>query len=168
MALTIRLFKESDWPDVWAILEPAFRAGESYPCDIDISEAEARRYWVETPPFTFVAFDGSGAMAGTYYMRPDQGGIGDHICNCGYVVAESARGCGYAVAMCLASQQEARQRGFTGMKFNLVVATNEAAVRAWEKSGMQIIGTTPKAFRHARLGLVDAHIMYKDLTDNAE
>jgi hypothetical protein len=64
-------------------------------------------------------------------MRPDQGGLGDHICNCGYVVAEQARGRGYAVEMCLQSQCEASRRGFTGVKFNLV-ATNEAAVLAWQ------------------------------------
>lgn len=160
----MRLFEAADWPAVWAILEPAFRAGDSYPCAVDISEAEARRYWIETPPYTFVALDDAGAIVGTYYLRPDQMGLGAHVCNCGYVVAESARGRGLAVEMCRRSQEEARRRGFLGMKFNLVVATNEAAVRAWTKSGMKIIGTTPKAFRHARLGLVDAHIMYKDLT----
>lgn len=159
----IRLFEEADWPAVWAILEPAFRAGDSYPCAVDISEAETRNYWIETPPCTFVAQDDGGAIVGTYYLRPDQMGLGSHVCNCGYVVAEAARGRGLAVEMCRHSQGEARRRGFLGMKFNLVVTTNEAAVRAWTKSGMKIIGTIPKAFRHARLGLVDAHIMYKDL-----
>ncbi len=164
MALTIREFEEADWPEAWSILEPAFRAGESYPCATDITEREARRYWIETPPYVFVARDEAGGAVGTYYMRPDQGGLGDHICNCGYVVAPAARGRGHAVALCLHSQAEALRRGYTGMKFNLVVATNEPAVRAWLKGGMRIIGTTPKAFRHRRLGLVDAHIMYKDLT----
>lgn len=164
MALDIKEYKETDWPEAWSILEPAFRAGESYPCAIDITEREARRYWIETPRHVFVARDDAGAAVGTYYMRPDQGGLGDHICNCGYVVALAARGRGCAVEMCRHSQAEARKRGFTGMKFNLVVATNEPAIKAWLKCGMRIIGTTPKAFRHARLGLVDAHIMFKDLT----
>lgn len=162
--LDIRPFVHRDWPAVWAILEPAFRAGDSYPCPVDISEQEAYRYWIETPSYSFVARNATGGIVGAYYMRPDQLGIGDHVCNCGYVVSEDARRRGYAVEMCLHSQAEARRRGFLGMKFNLVVATNEAAVRAWTKSGMTIIGTTPKAFRHSRLGLVDAHIMYKDLT----
>jgi hypothetical protein len=29
--------------------------------------------------------------------------------------------------------------------------------------GFEIIGTLPKAFNHRRLGLVDAHVMYKRL-----
>lgn len=164
MALTIKEFSETDWSEVWSILEPAFRARESYPRAIDISEREARRYWMETSRCVFVARDDAGDAVGTYYLRPDQGWRGDHICNCGYVVAPAARGRGCAVDMCLHSQAEALRRGFTGMKFNLVVATNEPAIKAWLKRGMRIIGTTPKAFRHARLGLVDAHIVYKDLT----
>lgn len=164
MTLTFRPFERRDWPQVWAILEPVFRAGESYPCPTEISERDAQRYWIETPQFTFVALDTGNSIAGTYYLRPDQMGLGAHICNCGYAVAARARGRGYAVVMCRHSQVEARRYGFLGMKFNLVVATNEAAIRAWKKSGMKIIGTTPKAFRHTRFGLVDAHIMYKDLT----
>ena len=54
--------------------------------------------------------------------------------------------------------------GFTGMKFNLVVASNVTGVKAWQRAGMDIIGTVPKAFDHAGLGLVDAHIMFKTLT----
>lgn len=163
MTLTITSFEERDWPGVWDLLRPVFRAGESYPCDRDIDEAGARRYWLETPPYVFVARDGTGATVGSYYIRPDQGGPGDHICNCGYVVSEAARGRGYAVEMCLHSQAEAAARGFLGMKFNLVVATNEAAIRAWTKSGLRIIGTTPLAFRHPGRGLVDAHIMHCSL-----
>lgn len=52
------------------------------------------------------------------------------------------------------------------MQFNIVISTTENAVRLWQKFGFKIIGTTPKAFRHNKLGLVDTHIMYKDLTED--
>lgn len=162
--LTVRSYRDGDWPAVWRVLEPTFRAGDSYPCPPDITEDEAKQYWIEAPAHTLVAFVGDD-LVGTYYMRPDQMGLGDHVCNCGYVVAAAARGRGIAVALCLHSQDEARQRGYTAMKFNLVVASNEAAVKAWLKCGMRIVGTIPKAFRHKTLGLVAAHIMYKDLDD---
>ncbi|MBB5518039.1 GNAT family N-acetyltransferase [Amphiplicatus metriothermophilus] len=161
--LKIQPLRDEDWPTVWAMLEPVFRAGETYPCDPAITEEEARLYWAETTEASYVARDAEGRAVGAFYIRPDQPGLGDHVCNCGYVVAESARGRGLAVALCRRSQEIARERGYRAMKFNLVIATNEAAVRAWLKSGMRIIGTVPKAFRHARLGLVDAHIMYKEL-----
>lgn len=154
---------DADWPDAWRVLEPAFRAGESYPLPRDVSETAAKRYWIKTDGFNAIACDAAGATIGVYYLRPDQGGPGDHICNAGYVVAENARGKGYATALCVESQSRARAMGFRGLKFNLVVTTNAAAIKAWQRAGMEIIGTTPGAFRHPTRGYVDAHIMFKAL-----
>ena len=61
------------------------------------------------------------------------------------------------------SLEEARKAGFLAMQFNLVVSTNEPAVRLWKKMGFAIVGTLPKAFRHPTLGLVDAFIMHRFL-----
>jgi ribosomal protein S18 acetylase RimI-like enzyme len=49
------------------------------------------------------------------------------------------------------------------MQYNLVVSTNEGAVQLWKRHGFDIIGTLPKAYRHSRLGFVDAFVMYKQL-----
>ncbi len=154
---------ERDWVEVWRVLQPAFRAGESYPLPRDVSEEDARRYWIKTDGYNAVARDSAGLVIGVYYLRPDQGGPGDHICNAGYVIAEAARGKGYATALCLQSQDQAREMGFRGMKFNLVVSSNAAAIKAWKKAGMEIIATVPGAFRHPALGFVDANVMFKSL-----
>ena len=50
------------------------------------------------------------------------------------------------------------------MQYNLVVATNERAVRLWKKHGFAIVGRLPAAFRHQKLGFVDALLMYKQLS----
>ncbi len=165
LPFAVRPAEDVDWPAIWAILKPAFEAGDSYPCPVDMSEADARAYWLARGHAVFVAEADAhareGGILGTYYLRTDQGGLGDHICNCGFVVAESARGQGVAGAMCAHSERTAHACGFLGIRFNLVVATNEAGVRAWEKAGFDIVGTVPKAFRHKDLGLVDAHVMFK-------
>jgi ribosomal protein S18 acetylase RimI-like enzyme len=44
-----------------------------------------------------------------------------------------------------------------------VVSTNEGAVHVYQKLGFRIVGTLPKAFRHERLGLVDAYVMHRFL-----
>lgn len=172
--IDIRPFEPRHWPAVWRILEPVFRAGETYAFAPDIGEAEARRLWIEVPAATFVAVDAGaeggeggqdGQVVGTYYLKPNQPALGAHVCNCGYVVAERARGRGIASAMCEHSQAEARARGFRAMQFNLVVCTNEGAVRLWKKHGFGVVGVLPGAFRHARLGYVDALVMYKQLVD---
>ncbi len=89
--------------------------------------------------------------------------MGSHVCNCGYIVDETARGRGIASEMCRHSQREALSLGFRAMQYNLVVSTNEGAVRLWKKHGFEVVGTLPEAFRHPRFGFVDAYVMYKRL-----
>jgi RimJ/RimL family protein N-acetyltransferase len=159
----IRPMEEQDWPAVWAIIEPVFRAGETYPMSPDISEKEAHTAWVEMPTATFVVEDKHNRLLGTYYIKPNQPCLGAHVCNCGYIVAEDARKKGIALAMCEHSQEEAVARGFRAMQYNLVVSTNEGALRLWKRNGFEVVGTLPKAFRHLTLGYVDAFVMYKTL-----
>jgi ribosomal protein S18 acetylase RimI-like enzyme len=167
--MIIRSYRAEDWDLVWAILEPVFRAGDKYAIRTDIMAGEAREYWTSIPKQVFVAIDEqTGQLLGTYYVRPNFDGPGSHVCNCGYIVAEDARGRGVASRMCEHSQAEAAARGFRAMQYNLVVSTNERAVRLWKHMGFEIIGTVPGGFRHPRLGFVDAYIMYKVLAASVE
>jgi L-amino acid N-acyltransferase YncA len=159
----IRAYDPADWPGVWAVLEPVFRAGETFPHDPAIDSDAARQAWVGSVAATFVATDPDGTILGTYYLRPNQPYLGAHVANAGYVVAEAARGRGVGHALCRHSQEEARRRGFRAMQFNLVVSTNTAGVAAWSRNGFRTIGRLPGAFRHPRLGEVDALVMFKTL-----
>ncbi len=159
----IRAFEPADWPGVWAVLEPVFRAGETFPHDPAIDSDTAHQAWVGAVAATFVATDADGSIVGTYYLRPNQPCLGAHVANAGYVVAEAARGQGVGHALCRHSQEEARRLGFTAMQFNLVVSTNTAGVAAWSRNGFRTIGRLPGAFRHPRLGEVDALVMFKTL-----
>ena len=159
----IRNYEERDWKSVWHVIEPVFRAGETYAYATDITEDEAYEVWIEKPSATFVAKDENGEIIGTYYIKPNQPGPGSHVCNCGYIVAEKARGKGVAAALCEHSQLEAVSRGFRAMQYNLVVSTNETAVRLWKRKGFEIVGTVPQAYRHTKYGFVDAFVMYKTL-----
>ncbi len=161
--MNIRLFEDKDWPSVWEMIKPVFRAGETYAYPVDIDEKGARKAWIETPQATFVAEDTEHKILGTYYIKPNHPGPGSHVCNCGYIVSTEARNSGIASKMCEHSQQEAVSRKFKAMQFNLVVSTNTGAVRLWKKNGFEIAGTLPGAYRHSRLGFVDAFVMVKRL-----
>ncbi|MGF1476300.1 MAG: GNAT family N-acetyltransferase [Geminicoccaceae bacterium] len=156
----IRPATEKDWPAIWSILEPVFAAGETYAVSPDIDENEARALWLDRPVATYIA-GLDEEIVGTYYIKANQAGPGAHVCNCGYVTSDKARGRGVARAMCLHSQKEARRHGFKAMQFNLVVATNLAALTLWLKLGFRQVGRLEKAFQHPSQGLVDGIIMYK-------
>lgn len=157
----IRQFEEKDWDCTWQIIGPVFRSGETYVFLPEISEAEAHKVWIEIPSATYVTAGKDDEILGTYYIKANQPGLGSHVCNCGYIVGESARGKGVASEMCIHSQQEAINMGFRAMQYNLVVSTNEEAIRLWKKHGFDVIGTLPQAFRHPQLGYVNAYVMYK-------
>ena len=163
--LQIRPFEEADWPAVWALLEPVFRAGESFPHDPAITEAKAQLAWVEQSRAVMVAVDPAGAVVGTYYLRPNSLALGAHVANAGYVVAEHCRRQEIGSRLCQHSLQAARRLGFRAMQFNLVVSTNTAGIRCWQRNGFQVVGTLPGAFRHRQLGYVDALVMLQGLVE---
>ena len=98
--MEIRKYQETDWSQVWPIIKKVFRAGETYAFTPEITEQEAHNIWVELPKKTYVVTDQSNLILGTYYIKPNQPGLGSHVCNCGYIVPESARGKGAASIMC--------------------------------------------------------------------
>lgn len=163
LMITIKPYDEHSWSSVWRMIEPVFRSGDTYAFSPEITEQEAYNAWIDKPKATYVATDETDYIVGTYYIKPNQPSLGAHVCNCGYIVDEMARGKGIASSLCKHSQVEAVNMGFRAMQYNLVVATNEGAIRLWKKHGFNIIGVLPKAFNHKRLGFVDALVMYKEL-----
>lgn len=162
--MKIRKAQESDFDAIWTMLEPVMRAGETYAYPRGANRNEAYALWMEQPDHTYVAVE-NDTILGTYYLTANKLGPGSHVCNCGYITADAARGRGLATLMCEHSQDEAKRLGFKAMQYNAVVSTNEGAVRLWQKLGFAIVGTLPKAFNHPAHGYVDAHVMYKWLAD---
>lgn len=154
----IRAAEAVDDDVLWAMLEPVFRAGETYCLPRDIARAEALAFW-HAGHEVFVAGDGLG----TYYVGPNQKGGGAHVCNCGFVTAPSAQGQGVARAMLEHALAHARCRGFCAMQFNFVIETNARAIALWDAYGFETVGRLPKAFQTPQGSFVDARVMYLHL-----
>ena len=163
MTIRIRPFESTDWPALRPILQTTFATGDTYTFSPQSSEIDIYKAWIELPASTFVACAEDGKILGTYFIKPNQPGLGAHVCNCGYVVSKEAQGQGIAAQMCEHSQTLAIEMGFRAMQFNFVVSTNTGAVRLWQKLGFEIVGTLPSVFKHQKLGFVDAHVMFKNL-----
>ncbi len=164
--LEIRKATNTDWEALWSIIKEVFLAGNTYPHAPETTKEEAYKAWMLLPTVTYLAMN-NNEVAGTYYIKPNQPGLGSHVCNAGYIVDGKARGKGIGHAMCTHSLKEAIKLGFKAMQFNLVVSTNVKAFKLWKDMGFDVIGTLPKAFNHKEEGLVDAYIMYKWLNKDA-
>ncbi|MCC5993687.1 MAG: GNAT family N-acetyltransferase [Rhodobacteraceae bacterium] len=144
------------------MLEPVFRAGETYAIDPTISREDALQFWCGGTHSAYLA-EAGGQVLGSYYICPNQQGGGAHVCNCGFVTAPAAQGRGVARAMLADALETARARGFAAMQFNFVVESNSRAVALWQAHGFDIVGRLPGAFCHPQQGYVDALVMWRDL-----
>ena len=156
----------TDLEEIWNIFSTVILTGDTYVFDPHTPKESLHKLWLADYMDTFVAVDDDGKILGTYFIKPNQIDLGGHIANCGYMVSPDCQGRGVGKMMCEHSIEFANQKGFLGMQFNIVVSTNTNAVRLWRKLGFEIIGTTPKGFRHKEFGLVDTYIMFKDLTSD--
>lgn len=161
--LDIRLAEPHDADELWAVLEPVIRAGDTYPFDPQMHRDEALALWINPPRRTYVAVQ-ADRVVGTYYLKPNQPALGAHVANAGYMVAPDARGRGVGRAMAEHSVAEARSLGYRAMQFNLVVSTNAPSVALWHSLGFQTVGSLPGAFLHPEHSYVDAYVMYRQLT----
>jgi len=160
----IRPATDADWPGIWEIFRDVISHGDTYTYAPDMDEEHAKNIWIHHDCHGYVVTHGN-KIVGTFTIRTNKPGFGNHIANAGYMVHKDYRGRGVAQTMCSYSLKEAKRMGYQAMQFNFVVASNEPAVRLWQKMGFKIVGTVPKAFRHNKQGLTDVHIMHRFLDD---
>ena len=165
--VAIRPALPGDLVAIWTILEPVYRAGETYCIPRDISRDSALADWFQPPFSVFVAELGKAVM-GTSHIGMNRPGGASHVANASFATLPAAEGHGIATALVHHAKSWARSQGFRAMQFNFVISTNTGAVRLWQQAGFDIVGRLPSAFLHPSLGYVDALVMYVDLTKGAQ
>jgi L-amino acid N-acyltransferase YncA len=164
--VNIRSAVEADFEAMWPIFQAVVATGETYAFAPDTRRADALAFWFGPGIRTYVA-EAAGRIAGMYRIVANQRGLGSHVANASFMVDPSCNGKGIGKGMGHHCLREARKAGFEAMQFNYVVSTNEAAVALWKKLGFGIVGTLPRAYRHSKLGYVDAYVMHRSLEDIA-
>jgi L-amino acid N-acyltransferase YncA len=162
---TIRTATHKDQDAIWKMFRATILRGDTFVYDANTSREQALAYWCGPAAATFVA-EQNGKVMGSYLLRQNQPGLGDHVANAGFMVDSAARGLGVGRAMGEHCLDEARRLGYRAMQFNFVVSTNESAVHLWQRLGFTIVGTLPGAFRHAEKGFVDVYVMFRSLLEN--
>jgi L-amino acid N-acyltransferase YncA len=162
--MNIRRATDADRDAVWKIFQATVAPGDSFVYDPSTPREEAMAYWFGKGTRTYVA-EQEGKIVGSYILRDNRPGLGNHVSNAGFMVDPAARRVGVGRAMGEHALSEARRLGYRAMQFNFVISTNESAVRLWHQLGFKIVGTLPDAFRHSRKGFVDAYVMFRSLED---
>jgi ribosomal protein S18 acetylase RimI-like enzyme len=158
----IRKATPADHDQIWEIIQPVLLTGDTYVFAPDSSREKMLAYWCGLDRHTYVATI-NGTVVGTFLLRDNQPDLGSHIANGSYMTLKTASGQGIGKAMGAFSIEEARRLGYKAMQFNIVIKSNERAVRLWQTLGFTIIGEIPDAFNHRQNGLTNAYIMYRKL-----
>ncbi len=157
----IRKASLEDYDSVWDIFHQVIQTRDTYVFDPDTPKADLLKHWFSPYMHTYVLEEERNIL-GTYILKPNQIDLGSHIANASYMVHSDAQGKGVGRKLGEHSLKMAKELGFLAIQFNIVISTNEPAIRLWKRLGFEIIGTTPNGFRSAD-GLVDTYIMYKSL-----
>ena len=97
---------------------------------------------------------------GGYILHPNNFGRCGHIANASYAVRKDCRGEGIGRKMVRHCLENAREKGFRGLQFNAVVATNQAAIHLYESLGFHKIGTIKDGYHLKNGSYEDIHIFY--------
>ena len=160
--IEIRKAVPADRDAIWQIIRQVIATGDTYVFDPNSSKEKMLAYWCAPDKHTYVAVM-NNEVAGSFVLRDNQPDLGSHIANGAYMTLPSASGKGIGKAMGAYSIEEAKRLGYKAMQFNIVIKSNERAVRLWQSLGFKIIGEIPEAFNHKTNGLTDAYIMYRKL-----
>lgn len=160
--IDIKKATDRDFNKIWDIFHIVVATGDTYAYSPNTTKEEAYVFWMPPSKNTYIATINNN-IVGTFIIKPNQPGLGSHIANAAYMVHPQYRGQGIGYTMGMYSIEEAKKLGYSAMQFNLVVSSNEPAVRLWEKIGFRIIGTVTKGFKHSSKGLIDAYIMHRFL-----
>ena len=160
--IEIRKATLADQDKIWDIIRQVIAEGDTYVFSPNSPKEKMLAYWCGQDKHTYIATINS-KVVGTFVIKDNQPDLGSHIANASYMTSPAASGQGIGKAMGEFSLVEARQLGYKAMQFNIVVASNQRAVRLWEKLGFKVIGEIPEAFNHKQNGLTNAFIMYRKL-----
>jgi len=159
----VRSAVASDREAVVDIAHELLRSGDTYAYAPDISDDDLWTYWAPTNSGDGFVATLDDEVVGMFVLRPNHPGPGSHVANASFAVRADQRGLGLGRAMGEASLTIAQQLGYAAMQFNIVVSTNEAAVRLWQSLGFRIVGTVPAGFRLPDGRTVPHHIMFRCL-----
>jgi ribosomal protein S18 acetylase RimI-like enzyme len=160
--IEIRKATQTDHDKIWEIIKKVIATGDTYVFDPNSSKEKMLAYWFGPDKHTYVAIL-DNQIVGTFVIKDNQPDLGSHIANGAYMTSPLASGQGIGKSMGEFSLHEAKRLGYKAMQFNIVVKSNDRAVRLWQKLGFNIIGEIPEAFNHRKNGLTNAYIMYRKL-----
>lgn len=129
--------------DIW---NDVVEDGVEFP-QLEKLDAQSGTAFFASQSFTGIAVDSeTEKVVGLYILHPNNVGRCGHISNASYAVKKDARGKHIGELLVKDCIARARELGFKILQFNAVVASNEIALRLYQKLGFTQLGRIPCGF----------------------
>ena len=162
--MEIRKYMEKDIPAMVYIWNKVVEDGEAFPQEDFLNDKTGADFFA-TQTYCGVA-DDNGKIVGLYILHPNNIGRCGHIANASYAVRQGERGQGIGRRLVEDSLLRAKARGFLGLQFNAVVATNTGAMALYESIGFQRLARVPKGYHAKDGGYLDTYIYLYSFCDD--
>ena len=146
MSLIIKEFQPNNLSQMTALWNDIVADGVAFPQDTPLDETTAHTFFREQS-LTAVAVDDLDKVLGLYILHPNNVGRCSHIANASYAVDKRCRRQKIGEKLVKHSLSQAARLGFRIMQFNAVVASNEYALRLYQKLGFTQLGVIKNGFR---------------------
>jgi len=160
--LITRPSQSKDEDGIWEIIKEVISSGDTYVFSPNSSKEKMLTYWFADHIHTYTVIR-SDQIVGTFIIKDNHPDLGSHIANASYMISPKHQGMGLGRQMAENSLIIAKELGYRAMQFNIVVKSNERALKLWDKMGFKVVGEVPEAFKHPKKGYANALILWKKL-----
>ena len=159
--MEIREYTQKDLPQLTKLWNEITEDGSYFPGEEILSQKEAAEMFAaQTAVMCAVEEE---RILGFYILHPNNVGRCAHVANASYGVQAELRGKGVGRALVENSLKTAREKGFRGLQYNAVVATNTTAIHLYESIGFERIGMIRGGYRDKNGVYQDMYIFYYEL-----
>lgn len=163
MNIVVRAYNEQDMEEMIKIWNEIVEEGISFPREQLLVKDIGRELFASQTYAAVATDDETNEIYGLYVLHPNGVGRCSHICNACYAVRLEYRGLHIGEKLVLDSLKQGQLKGFAGIQFNSVVATNIHARHLYERLGFALVGKIPKGFRMKDGHFEDTCLYYREL-----
>lgn len=161
MDIIVREYNEDDLAAMLEIWNEVVEKGIAFP-QKDLLTIKSARSFFAQQDFSGVATE-QDRVVGLYILHPNNVGRCAHIANASYGVKASERGKQIGEKLVKHSLVQGKSLGFRILQFNAVVATNNFAIKLYNKLGFNKVGAITGGFLMQDGHYEDIVIFYKKL-----
>lgn len=147
MKIDIRQANENDKDGIWEVLSTAVEQGNFCIYSYDMSYDDIMNHWQQPNHDIFVATSDKDGIIGTFYLKPLEVGLSNHVVTGDFIVLGNDKSRGAMREMGNVAIREATNQGYSSFLIK-AIQHNRRVLKVFSELGFHVTGTIPRAYRN--------------------